>query len=471
MLLDSQFSLLDLVVRCKLEHMLQNSEFMEGLGAANLRSEHLVKFAFASSASPSEVINKISSFLTSGCLDMHSEATVAELNVGLESWPGVIFEVVAELLARIGAELDTYRSFGNFLRLFVESPKVPYEHDEIAQILRLVVSHRDVRDLSGEKRDLLVQLPQYSGDFESELMGDQSSDEDMDEFGNLKEFVTYSGEEELSESDDSDDSGSDASDRVIVNPRKSQKGKNRKLKKSSERSKKKSLRRQIDSSTSSSSDSSDSSDSEIEDVTTTARTLGAQKRARGTLALSKTNGKHANSVESDSESSLVTEDDSSDNSSDDSSVTSSLGSSEVDESDNDLTIDMNITPAKHNTSIVDINDSSTDYDSDTSSERISPPSNLPTASPSGQKKRERNERGSSAFPPEHRKRRVGDTKDKSPMSANKGKERSKTQCKMIQSPTPAKKVRSPPGSAQPKKELVFSQDFANALAEFSAMGD
>jgi hypothetical protein len=233
----SRLSTHRLIAGSGLTELLFDAEFIEGVGPRDrLKTRRLVALAFrtAGPSSPAAAIRKLEALTAAGALNLYSSSAIEALHAGMAGWRGLAPDaapaIKAELLARLCGELDTRAQAGLFLSLVFGSPASAMGAEEAAAVFRAVRSHRDVRDLAGDRGDLLAEFPPdllslllpvgdgvgrgVDGAGSEEDDEEEEDDSDADSQGNLADFIAYSGdedEEEEEEEEDDDDEGSENS--------------------------------------------------------------------------------------------------------------------------------------------------------------------------------------------------------------------------------------------------------------------
>jgi hypothetical protein len=205
-----------LILASSLEALLEDAEFVEGVGRARLHSARLLRVAFAG-ATAAAAIGAVAGMASAGALNIYSRSALRALHAGMVGWRA---ETAAELVGRLCEGVDSFAQAGLFLSLLLASPASRLSRDEACALVCAVVAREDVRDLAGRVDELLLQLPRDVADAAADAVAarNSSDDEDEDEDGNLRGFVVYSEDEDEDASDassggggDSDGSGGDGS--------------------------------------------------------------------------------------------------------------------------------------------------------------------------------------------------------------------------------------------------------------------
>lgn len=183
-----------LILSSSLESLLEDAEFVEGVGRERLHSARLLRVAF-SRATAASAIASVAGMASAGALNVYSQSALRALHAGMAGWR---IETAAELVGRLCEGVDSFAQAGLFLALLLESPASRLTRSEASALVCAVVSREDVRDLAGRVEDMLHQLPRDVADAAGDTIAERncSDDEDEDEDGNLRGFIVYSDEDD-----------------------------------------------------------------------------------------------------------------------------------------------------------------------------------------------------------------------------------------------------------------------------------
>ena len=107
--------------------------------------------------------------MSSGVLNIYSSSAIDAIHTGLLNWQKLHYSIVAnaKLLITLLSELTTYDEVGTFLSLFLSSSFISqYQHKDIIELLYLIITHPDIRDLSGDRKQLYTYLEDYMEDIQ-----------------------------------------------------------------------------------------------------------------------------------------------------------------------------------------------------------------------------------------------------------------------------------------------------------------
>lgn len=194
-----------LILASSLEALLEDAEFVEGIGRARLHSARLLRVAF-SGATAAAAIGAVAGMASAGALNIYSRSALRALHAGMAGWRA---ETAAELVGRLCEGVDSFAQAGLFLSLLLASPASRLSRDEACALVCAVVAREDVRDLAGRVDELLLQLPRDLADAAADAVAarNSSDDEDEDEDGNLRGFVVYSSDEDASDGSEASGGG------------------------------------------------------------------------------------------------------------------------------------------------------------------------------------------------------------------------------------------------------------------------
>lgn len=216
----SKAATLSLIRLGELENYLYDPEFIDKLGPEKLKGKKLVRLVFETAQSFSDLVRKLTGMMAAEAIRMIDSSCITELHRGiLRCAYTQPLSAKIVLLAKLTSEYNTYATAGEFLQAYLDSPDSTLDGDDLIPLLLGVLRDEEVRDLSGDRSDLLRPLPENIVDEVrdewvrlglNQATGD-TDDSEADDEGNLRDFVvddehvSYSSSSSASEGDKNED--------------------------------------------------------------------------------------------------------------------------------------------------------------------------------------------------------------------------------------------------------------------------